>query len=97
MTWSTNNNLTNPFSARSMTDQYLTNQALRNQRDRINQQYRNYDSTSSSESSNSSIPDTPASRALDRRLAEIEQRYKVSNASNGFDCAKLFSACFGKK
>lgn len=53
MTWSTNNDLTNPFSARSMTDRYLTDQALKNERSRLDKLTRN-DPERSSGSSNGS-------------------------------------------
>lgn len=53
MTWSTNNDPTNPFSARNMTGQYLTSQVLKNEHSRIDGLNR-ADPTRSSGSSSSS-------------------------------------------
>lgn len=52
MTWSTNNDPTNSFSARSMTDKYLTNQALK-ENSGLNKLVRNNPERSSSSSSSS--------------------------------------------
>jgi hypothetical protein len=83
-----------------MTNQCLTQYNLNAERerrwqresDRINKKY--YDLLSSKKSA----PDTPASRALDKKLAEIDrQYYPPVNASKETGFTNRFSSWFGKK
>ncbi|VHO05226.1 hypothetical protein [Candidatus Rhabdochlamydia sp. T3358] len=60
MTWSTNNDLTNPFSARSMTDRYLTDQALKTNRSEMGKLFKR---RLSNESESESDDDMQATRA----------------------------------
>jgi hypothetical protein len=60
--------------------------------DRINEKYFDY------RSNKKSAPDTPASRALDKRLVEIDrQYYPPVNASKETGFTNRFSSWFGKK